>query len=96
MVDIDELRALLANTNLGELVACGWGDGSTQMGMTNIFDTRGETLLMECIPDEYAKLIVAAVNALPALLDELTTLRAAQQWRRRIPKYRNLLSRKGH
>ena len=69
------LEGLLAKADPGKLIACGWGDGSTQMGMTNIFDTRDEALLMECMPEDVATLIVEAVNALPALLSERRALK---------------------
>lgn len=81
LIDVDEyhdgwqtdlitapLRALHEAATPGTLVACGWGDGSTQNGMTNIFNEDAEVLLMECIPEHDAALIVAAVNSLPHLI----------------------------
>ena len=76
MVDIDELERLLAAATPGEWVACGWGDGSTPDGVTNIFNHDAEVLLMECLPIDDAALIVAARNSLPALLTEIRELRA--------------------
>lgn len=70
----ERLRELLAKATPGTLIAHGWGDGSTQMGMTNIFNEDAEILLMECIPEADAALIVEAVNALPTLLARIAAL----------------------
>ena len=57
------LEQLSAAATQGELHHCGWGDGSTQMGMTNIFNEHSEVLLVECIPEPDAAFIVALWNA---------------------------------
>ena len=56
------LDQLSAAATQGELYHCGWGDGSTQMGMTNIFNEHSEVLLVECIPEADAAFIVALWN----------------------------------
>ena len=56
------LEQLSAAATQGELHHCGWGDGSTQMGMTNIFNEHSEVLLVECIPEPDAAFIVALWN----------------------------------
>jgi hypothetical protein len=68
---IEELKALAEKAQFGTLTAMGWGDGSTQMGMTNVFDEDAEALVVECIPEDQATLIVALVNNLPAILSAL-------------------------
>lgn len=63
MSDIkDTLAALSEAATQGALVHHGWGDGSTQMGMTNIFNEDAEVLLMECIPEGDAAFLVALWN----------------------------------
>lgn len=66
---IERLRELTEQATPGKYIAQGWGDGSTQMGMTNVFIEDAEVLLMECIPEEDADLIVALRNGLPDMLD---------------------------
>lgn len=70
------VREALAKMTPGTLIAAGWGDGSTQMGMTNIFNEDAEVLLAECIPEHDAAGIVALRNHTPALLAELDAARA--------------------
>ena len=74
--DLDEIERLLAAATPGEWIACGWGDGSTPDGLTNIFNHDAEVLLMECLPVDDAALIVVARNSLPAMLTEIRELRA--------------------
>jgi len=59
----EQLATLDRAATQGTLIACGWGDGSTQMGMTNIFNEDVEVLVMECIPEADANFIVALWNA---------------------------------
>ncbi len=59
----ERLAELSGKATPGTLVAAGWGDGSSQMGMTNIFNEDQELLVMECIPESDAALIVELVNA---------------------------------
>ena len=54
-----DLAALSEAATKGELYAMGWGDGSTQMGMTNLFNDDAAVCLMECIPEADAKFIAA-------------------------------------
>ncbi len=65
MTDItpEALEALSKAAASGTLTHAGWGDGSTQMGMTNIFNEDHEVCLMECIPEEDAAFICALWNA---------------------------------
>lgn len=56
---LDQLNAAATQ---GTLIHHGWGDGSTQMGMTNIFNEDAEVLVMECIPEADAAFIVALWN----------------------------------
>ena len=56
------LDQLSAAATQGTLIHHGWGDGSTQMGMTNIFNEDAEVLVMECIPEADAAFIVALWN----------------------------------
>ncbi len=56
------LEQLSAAATQGTLIHHGWGDGSTQMGMTNIFNEDAEVLVMECIPEADAAFIVALWN----------------------------------
>ena len=74
-IDTHDLRSLLERMTPGEWSHRGWGDGRTDDGWTNIFENETDTLLVECIPVEYAELIVALRNAAPALLDEIERLR---------------------
>lgn len=59
----EALEALSKAAASGTLTHAGWGDGSTQMGMTNIFNEDHEVCLMECIPEEDAAFICALWNA---------------------------------
>lgn len=77
MTQLDHLEELLAKATKGRLIAHGWGDGSTQMGMTNVFNEDAEVLLMECIPENDANLIVEAINALPCLIEDIRAMREA-------------------
>ena len=64
MADIsDTLAALDKAATPGTLVHNGWGDGSTQMGMTNVFNEDAEVLLAECVPEADAAFLVALWNA---------------------------------
>ena len=67
----ERLEALAEKATKGQLVAMGWGDGSTPDGVTNIFNEDVEVLLMECIPVGDADLIVELVNALPTIIEAL-------------------------
>jgi len=63
MTEAEKLAALDRAATQGTLIAHGWGDGSTPMGMTNIFNEDAEVLVMECIPEADANFIVALWNA---------------------------------
>ena len=71
---LETLRALAPVVTPGTLFACGWGDGSTQQGMTNIFNEDDGTLLVECIPVSDASAICLLRNALPAIIAALETV----------------------
>lgn len=80
-----QLAELLAKAAFGKLVSAPWGDGTSPLGMSNLFDSGNEHTLMECAPEEYTDAIAESLNHLPALLAEreamraeLTALRAAQ------------------
>ena len=96
MIDIDELRALLAKTTPGPWKVVIDDSGDRDLTVPAIFapdeldcaivgwdgfcqrhwqSARGEREW-----NANAEFIVAAANALPALLDELEALRAANQW----------------
>lgn len=90
---IAELEALAEKATPGTLIAHGWGDGSTEMGMTNVFNEDAEALLMECIPEHDAALIVALVNNLPAIL---AALKAQQPGEDVVERVARAISRSEH
>jgi hypothetical protein len=75
MVDIDELRELLAKAS--PVPYSEQGDCSGKMTAT---DSEGVYGVGKIYADDDRALVLEAINALPALLDELEALRAANQW----------------
>lgn len=90
---MDDLAKLSAAATQGMLIHCGWGDGSTYEGMTNIFNEDAEVLLMECIPVGDAAFIVALVNAYRS--GELVPASELAELREKVARLEGVLSRRG-
>ena len=80
-IDIADLRAKHAAATPGPWAAQDYmfpglaDEGRTRIRLTDAEDSLDENIAGTVLPED-AELIVAAVNALPALLDELERLRA--------------------
>jgi hypothetical protein len=72
---LDELEGLLREATAKPWMVNDWNDVIGSDG------NKAGTTWMSDRGDENARLIVAAVNALPALLDEIEALRAASRGR---------------